>query len=281
MTDAACCCCGAVAWRASYVFDTYQVFVCTQCGLGCLRGTLPAPEVFYGQEYYASDDPSRGYAAYAQLAAAMRRTMAARLARIERYVPARGRLLDMGCGLGTALEVAAQRGWQAEGMEVAEATVAWLRERGYAAQCGRAEELQAHATFECITMWDTLEHVTDAGAAVHAAARALRPGGVLALTTGDRASVCARLSGRRWHLYNIPEHRFFFTAAALRALFVRNGLQIVELRRRGSWYPLRYLCERLQRKYGLTLPLPAACRAWSVYINLFDIMEVHAVKVEA
>lgn len=278
MSDDACCCCGAAAWRASYVFGAYQVFVCARCGLGCLRGALPAPEELYGLGYYASDDPACGYAAYGKLGTAMRRTLAARLARIERYVPARGRLLDIGCGLGTALEVAAQRCWQAEGLEVAEETVAWLRDHGYAVRHGRAEALQAHDAFDCITMWDTLEHVTDADAAVCAAARALRPGGVLALTTGDRASVCARLSGRRWHLFNIPEHRFFFTATALRALCEKNALRIAELRRRGSWYPLSYLCERLQRKYGLRLPLPATCRAWSVYVNLFDIMEVHAIK---
>jgi len=239
---------------------------------------MPAPEGFYNMTYYASDDPQRGYGDYTALHTALQRTMTSRMRRIERYLPQRGRLLDVGCGMGAALRVAHQRGWQAAGTEIAPDVVTRLRAQDLDVRQARAEDLDERAAYDCITMWDALEHVCDVRAACAAAARALRPGGVLALTTGDRGSLCARLSGRAWHLYNIPEHRFFFTAASIRRLLARVGLQLVSLRRRGSWYPLQYLCERLERKYSARLPVPRRMAAVCVYVNLWDIMEVHARK---
>lgn len=278
MNTPRCWSCDGCNWRASYRFGEYQLFICQNCGVGYLAGPLPAPESFYDPSYYASDDPERGYAAYAALVPGLRKTFSQRLARIERFLGRPGRLLDVGCGLGTALAVAHERGWHAEGLEVAPATVAWLRSHGYSVQEGRVEQLTASEAYDCITLWDTLEHVTDPLLAVQAVARALRPGGVLALTTGDRASLCAKLSGPRWHLFNIPEHRFFFTPPAVRMLLTRAGVRLLSLRHRGSWYPLRYLAERLERKYALRIPLPTAWRDALLFVNLFDIMEVHARK---
>ncbi|MCX7846788.1 MAG: class I SAM-dependent methyltransferase [bacterium] len=265
-------------WKSSHAFGEYRVKVCGDCGLGCLEGMLPEPEVLYRLGYFASNDCACGYAAYAELEPALRRTMGARLARIGRYMAERGRLLDVGCGLGGGLAVAEERGWVAEGLEVAAETVAWLRERGYRVHCGRIEQFAEREAYDCITMWDTLEHVTDPAAAVEACAGALRPGGILALTTGDRGSVCARVSGRRWHLYNIPEHRFFFTRAALLALLARARLKVLQVRHVGSWYPLNYLSERLERKYHIRVGVPKAWRRYQLYVNLYDIIELHARK---
>lgn len=273
-----CPSCGENSWRPSYVFGDFQVYVCGKCGLGCLRGPLPGPEELYGMNYYANEDPEHGYDDYAALLPALERSASSRMKRIERYLPERGRLLDVGCGLGAALRVALRRGWRAEGMEVTEDVVARLHADNLEARRGSAESLSAREEFDCVTMWDTLEHVGDAVGAVAATARALRPGGVFAFTTCDRESICARLSGRAWHLYYIPEHRFFFTERSLRIILSRAGLECLSLRRRGSWYSLEYICERLRRNYKVPVRLSGIIGGMSVYANLFDVIEVIARK---
>jgi hypothetical protein len=47
------------------------------------------------------------------------------------------------------------------------------------------------------------------------------------VTTGDAASLNARLRGRRWRLIHPPTHLHYFTRASLRALLERHGFEVV------------------------------------------------------
>jgi len=96
-----------------------------------------------------------------------------------------------------------------------------------------------------------IEHLPDPAESLCAVADNLRPGGLVAVSTGDLATLVARCSGSRWHLYNLPEHLWFFTADSLRTLLRRAGLEPVASRYEICWYPARYLVERLESSFGL------------------------------
>jgi hypothetical protein len=58
----------------------------------------------------------------------------------------------------------------------------------------------------------------------------LRPGGLLALSTGNIGSVAARLHGRDWSLMTPPWHQFYFSRRTLRRLLESVGFRIERVR---------------------------------------------------
>jgi SAM-dependent methyltransferase len=85
-------------------------------------------------------------------------------------------------------------------------------------------------SFDAITMWDVLEHVHQPLVVIDAAARLLRPGGVLVVNHPNTASIDRRLFGRFWMGYELPRHLYLYPGDLLRRLMAERGL--VEIERR-------------------------------------------------
>ena len=81
------------------------------------------------------------------------------------------------------------------------------------------------ARFDIVTLWDVIEHVPDPVPLLAEAARVLRPGGRLVLTTGDWGSAYARRQGAQWHLVAPPWHLTLFDRRTLESAGRRAGLR--------------------------------------------------------
>lgn len=256
---------------------------CPACGLGWWKWDPFDPAGFYDFDYFQSNDATRGYGDYASLEAGIRRTARARLRRIARLLPAgctAPRLLEIGCGTGCFLDEARRLGWQVRGLEVSAWAAEQARRRGLDVTCQPAEQaLWRPESCDCVVLWDTIEHLHDPVRVLERCAVALVDGGVLALSTGDLGSLCARLTGRSWHLFNLPEHLFFFTRAALRRLADRCCCEVRATVREVIWTPASYLFERVQRTvFGGQKRLPRG-RAHRVFpATLLDVIGLYATR---
>src|SRR5207247_2095959 len=127
---------------------------------------------------------------------------------------------------GSFVAAAAERGWDAEGVEPSAWAVRRAGERGLQV---RQHTLEDHGLsegrYQLVVLGDVLEHLADPGAAVDAAARLLEPGGVLYLTVPDAGSPLARTLGRRWWSV-LPMHLQYFTRGSLRQLLEGRGLAV-------------------------------------------------------
>jgi len=154
-----------------------------------------------------------------------------------------GRLLDVGCSYGAFLQLAAQRGWQAQGVELSKVTADFAREeRGLDVFTGTVEEASfPDAYFHAITLWDVIEHFDDPVATLAELHRILAPSGILFVFTINQESLLNfvghllyRLTLKKWkHLmalfYDI-HHNFFFSPRTLRSLLHRAGdLEVVDI----------------------------------------------------
>jgi 2-polyprenyl-3-methyl-5-hydroxy-6-metoxy-1,4-benzoquinol methylase len=264
--------------------DGYAIVRCPSCTL-LFRRDLPTQaelDEIYGLDYFQGD--ATGYLDYVADADLHRAAARNRLDLLERLV-AGGALLDVGAAAGFFVDEARSRGWDAQGIDVSEPMVEWGR-RTLDVPLERATLADVtDGPFDALTMWDYIEHSLDPAADLRRAQELLRPGGVLALSTGDAATWVARLSGSRWHLLTPRHHNFFFTAATLGELLARSGFEVVSLDHRGGRYPVRYLVHKLgtlvpsRRLESLTARLAASrLGAVAVPVNLRDIATVAARK---
>lgn len=174
-------------------------------------------------------------------------TFERRLRSLERLVgPADGRrLLDVGAYTGVFVEAARARGWDAVGLEPSRWATATARDRGLPVTQGFLEEGPYPAgSFDLVTLWDVIEHVTAPVATLRLCHEALRPGGTLAVHTMDAGSPAARLLGRRWP-WLMEMHLFYFDRSTLRAMLRAAGFEPFDCRAQGRYLRLSYLATRL------------------------------------
>lgn len=263
---------------------------CIRCGLVWWDWPEFEPAALYDRDYFQSTQHAKGYDDYAALEPGVRRTARLRLGRLERCVRlgsesgagAKRRLFEIGCGTGVFLDEARSAGWEVCGAEVSAYGAAQAAQRGLRVERAAIEELRPTSEkFDCVAMWDVIEHLRDPDGAIAFAASILRPGGWMALSTGDVDSMAARVSGSRWHLYNLPEHLFFFTVRSLRALLARHGFETKLVVREWQWVPASYLVERLSKTLLRRQTRPGAGPRWLLPATLFDIVGLYGQLREA
>jgi SAM-dependent methyltransferase len=210
--------------------------------------------------------------------------------RVERLLALPGigrhRWLDVGCATGDFLPDAAAAVEQIAGVEISQFAAARVRDSGFDVTAGDFLDVAlAPDTIDVITMWDYIEHVPAPALHLRKAFDALRPGGYLALSTGDVTSLVARSMGRFWHLMIPPRHLYFFSPDALRRLLAASGFELVRIGRPGKRVPIDFVAWKLAI---MTVPrlAPTALR-WcgalglgrvSPRLNLGDILTLYARK---
>jgi 2-polyprenyl-3-methyl-5-hydroxy-6-metoxy-1,4-benzoquinol methylase len=275
-------------WRK----DGFDIVVCPTCGL-IYRRALPTHQELskiYADTYFRHDpvDASgQGYADYLKDENAHRKTARRRLVRLERVCPP-GQLLDVGCASGFFMDEARARGWVVAGIDISRVMTQWGRDKlNLHIDTGRFDQTAYPiATYDCITMWDYIEHSVDPAADFHRAQSLLKPGGILVFSTGDAGSLLARVSGRRWHLLTPRHHNFFFSMQTVQRLLERSGLRLVSARRAAAWYSTGYVAYKLRT----IVPSSTAVRAIGdriaasrfgrivIPMNLGDVLTVTARK---
>jgi len=145
---------------------------------------------------------------------------------LERY-RSTGRFLDVGCGGGFLVQAAQDLGWRAEGVEPSRPAVEFGRGLGLDLHRGTLDDHEfPEGAYDLITAMEVIEHVDDPVGLVRGAARLLRPGGALYLTTPNWGSLSRRFLGKRWFPI-AREHLVLFDPTSLRDAFRRGGLDPV------------------------------------------------------
>jgi 2-polyprenyl-3-methyl-5-hydroxy-6-metoxy-1,4-benzoquinol methylase len=270
-----------------FVKDGHAIVRCPRCGL-VFRARLPTRaelDEIYAQPYFGGAGAStrEGYLDYVADAEVHRVNARRRLRGLAELVEP-GRLLDVGCAAGFFVQEADRAGWQARGVDVSRPMVEWAQAHLHVdVRQGTLADLPADGEESCITMWDYLEHSLDPRADVAEAFTRLRPGGILALSTGDVGSPLARLSLPRWHLMTPRHHNFFFTRRTIGLLLGSVGFEIVAIGHPAAVFPVRYLAHKARLMLDVTLLDTLARRlaqsrlgARAIPMNLWDVMTVVA-----
>ena len=191
---------------------------CPACGAG-MTDPPPSPEELaaaYGDWYRPEGQRRFSFAGDAILG----RTRGLLAARINAIAP-EGPVLDVGAGDGTLVDALRAQGRDAVGLE-----------RNAARPDFRDEslpEVEGEGEWAAIVLWHALEHLPEPGAAIDAAARLLKPGGVIAIAVPNNGSIQAEVFGLRWLHLDLPRHLGHFSQKSLTEGLERAGS------RRSAW----------------------------------------------
>jgi SAM-dependent methyltransferase len=211
-----CPACGRVGERPLGVVNALPVGLCRGCRTVFVSSIPAVDDAQYYDAYYHEGNlevPPFIHDRLEELAVSL-----------ERY-RLTGRWLDVGFGAGALMRAAATRGWRVTGTEVSHGAVDAARAQEFDVMHGELGELRLGAgSFDVVSMVEVLEHVPDPAALLSDAARLLRPGGALYLTTPHSRGVSALLLGKRWSAMSPPEHLQLFSVAGLRVALARASL---------------------------------------------------------
>jgi SAM-dependent methyltransferase len=260
-------------------FPKKQIVQCPRCELVFYAGPLPEGGL-YMEEYFAGGE----YLDYCSDKEVLQRNFARNVRMLRRLAPS-GRLLELGAAYGFFLELARSH-WDVRGIDVSPEGVRHARET-IGVEALEADFLtlpEEPESYDVICLWDTLEHLFRPVRTLEKVGRWLKPGGILALTTGDIESSLARWRGERWRQVHPPTHLFYFSARTLKKALENSGLEIRDVSYvgysrgfRAMLYGLLKLGSKKTRwLYGL---LTFGGRLdFPIYLNLYDILMVVAVK---
>ncbi len=228
---ARCPTCGHASDPALARFGRRSYFACRDCGMIYLIGFGQA-EVRYDEGYFFSRYREQYGKTYLEDFQSIKKAAAARLTRIRSITPALSsgspasaahsaspspglRLLDVGCAYGPFLQAAAERGFQAHGLDVAREAARHVRDQlgipcgvGDFTEEGGLREIEgAEMGFDVITMWYVIEHFPDAGAVLRRVNSLLRRGGVFAFSTPNSAGISGRKNRTRF-LKDSPQDHY-------------------------------------------------------------------------
>ncbi|HXZ25581.1 MAG TPA: class I SAM-dependent methyltransferase [Nitrospiria bacterium] len=224
-----CPLCGATANRVIEQCGGVSTTLCTQCDVAYLTPvpSLSALSAHYDEGYYAE---------WITIQLRARHRLWRQRLKLVRSHRSCGELLDIGCGDGSFLQAAQTAGYFCAGTELSEYAAERVR-RGLRipVMAGPVRAIEwPVASFDVVTMWHVLEHLTDPRGDLAIVYQLLRPGGLLFVAVPNRRSalfnaVYRLLKGITPPLYSPDErelHLFHFTSNGLRRLLEGAGFAV-------------------------------------------------------
>ncbi len=221
------------------------VAICPECGHEFIQ---PVPQPPFLAAYYASYMSKAKSGFYQERAAGdiperFRLRYEHWLKVLERSLEGKGRLLDVGAGLGMFLRLAREKGFDVVGVEPNDDAAATLRGRfDIPVVSGLFEDVTLDERVDIVTMWDLLEHLANPREALQKAAGLIREDGIIALEIPARDSLLHDLAkflfrasrGKiRRPLYLVcgVHHLHYFSEVDITRLLDETGFEIQEIYR--------------------------------------------------
>jgi 2-polyprenyl-3-methyl-5-hydroxy-6-metoxy-1,4-benzoquinol methylase len=168
------------------------------------------------------------------------KTFEKRLDIIEKYVK-KGRLLDVGCAIGTFSSAARKRGWEVYGIDINEGSARYCREEfGLDVVAGNFDDVDfPQDFFDVVLMNDLLEHVPNPTRTLEKAHTLVKKGGLIFIVTPKIDSLMTKMSKTRWLHLKQNEHLFYFSSGTIKRLLEKTGFSVVAVKPMGRVRNLR------------------------------------------
>lgn len=190
--------------------------------------TSPRPEkseisgYYQSQDYISHTDSSKTF--FDKIYHKVKRHMLQKkLKWINKKMPAKGRILDIGAGTGDFLVEAKKTGWKIQGVEPNETARSHAQAKGIKLYAN-TENFKSNR-FDVITMWHVFEHVYDLRAQIIELDHLLKKGGLLIIAVPNFKSYDAGYYKEHWAAFDVPRHLWHFSQRSFKHLFSGTGFK--------------------------------------------------------
>jgi 2-polyprenyl-3-methyl-5-hydroxy-6-metoxy-1,4-benzoquinol methylase len=227
-------------------------FVIWQCQSCTLRFTQDVPDensigpYYQSQDYISHSNTNKGL--LNKLYQAVRKfTLGQKSGLVISHTTQKGRILDIGAGIGAFLNEMKQKGWDIDGVEP-DYGARQQAKNLFAINLKPTPELYQlpHGSYDAITLWHVLEHVEPLQDYVAQLKKLLTPNGRIFIAVPNYTSLDADLYGNRWAAYDVPRHLYHFTPRSIEVLVEKHGMKIIT--RKPMWFDAFYI-SLLSSKY--------------------------------
>lgn len=256
-------------------FDEFSYQRCHCCDIWYLN---PHPKesviknLYSSKEYFKNKNFGNGYQTYEQDKRYYLKTFHRRVKVVQRFIQGnKGAVLDVGCGLGYMLEVLERFGYEGWGIDFPGYALknAAIKYGDRIVSIDHATKTMKKNYYTAIWLTDVIEHIYNPQQALNDYHSWLKKGGIVAIITPANDSWLARLSGRRWVSFKIPEHIFLYGTESLKQL-VNPFFEILAIRSVGQYVSGGFLYERLYRLIpALKRPLEVLLRCRPIKQAMF------------
>lgn len=183
-----------------YRLKLFNVYDCVRCKIRFIDPSMTAeqqiglyqnsrelekhfPEL---QEYYEYDMTDKSSQTFKDYSLALEQA--------ERLVAGRD-MCEVGCGTGAFLKHAMMRGWSVTGIDASVENSAALKQSGVDSICADIFSLEPPRRYDCLVLWDVIEHPQDTVELLKVCRKWIKPGGILLIATPCYPNLLSMIAG--------------------------------------------------------------------------------------
>ncbi len=214
--------------------DSLSVVICRHCRLRYVNPRIDRQslEKGYVETYYPQEKVERIHTDKMEWL-----QMSERLSELNKLHSSPGRLLDVGCGIGTFLHLAREHGWETHGIDPSKSGCAFAQNiHKLDVHCGdifNANFPTAH--FDVITFYHVLEHISELNPFLSELRRILKPkteaqrAGTLVIEVPNGEGLQSRIHKADWHYVHPSDHLYYFSVRSLSKLLQKHGFDDIKI----------------------------------------------------
>lgn len=211
----------------------YQYYTC----VGCYSSqVIPFPsnselEKFYNQ-YHCSEEEG---GSYDWIEDRMKADFPIKVKLIKKYLKkSEIKLLDVGCGKGFFVEACVKNKIYAMGIDVSKSGIDFATNKLNV----RAEQtdivsfskrIENNNQFDVITLWATIEHLSNPKEVIRAIYNCLKPGGLFFMDTGLGSEKFEKFLPGHSQWFDAPQHLFVYSVDGLKILLDNSDFKILKI----------------------------------------------------
>lgn len=277
--------------------DTYskysdELVACKDCNLVVAKDipTFNELKELYKKDYFFGME----YSDYKADRKALEANFNQRLKFLNDYLHNKARVVEVGCAYGYFLNLIKDKVDWHKGFDVSPDGIEYAKNKlGVNATTKDFlddNEIKPN-TINLVCMWDVMEHFGEPHKHVEKAAKILKKGGALSLTTGNMSSFVPRVRKDKWRMVHPPTHIYYFDDKNIEKLLAKYGLKVTSVRHKATYRNAgsvfnQLICNKKAKQKkpyvleaGYKIAKTVRADKLNIPLNLYDVMEVTAIKI--